>query len=296
MKALIFDMDNTLVLTENLHESAMIKTFQLYGVNINLSSYKNLSGAKQIERMDSIATDIGLVVNAAGLDDARKRYDTICDCLEFRGEMQSSHKEFSQLRMFGFDSIMCWDHQSGNARKELLQTLDDQRKMIFSYLLSKTELSPLPGVEKFLREATVPKALASSSSQVEILKTLAKAGLYYDTSFYGVHTELDKIWKTLAKGGLYTPEKKYFDVLASGYEVAKGKPAPDVFLLAAKRLKVEPEDCIIFEDSRNGVLAAKNAGMKCVAIPVKGANEDVSLADLVVGSFEELDLERVSRL
>jgi HAD superfamily hydrolase (TIGR01509 family) len=59
----------------------------------------------------------------------------------------------------------------------------------------------------------------------------------------------------------------YFDALAAGDEVARGKPQPDVFLLAAERLGVAPEDCIVFEDSEPGARGALAAGMAVVVVP-----------------------------
>lgn len=61
--------------------------------------------------------------------------------------------------------------------------------------------------------------------------------------------------------------KDYFDALVAGNEVACGKPAPDIFLLAAERLGVKPEDCFVFEDSANGIRAGYNANMKCIGVP-----------------------------
>ena len=58
-----------------------------------------------------------------------------------------------------------------------------------------------------------------------------------------------------------------FDAVVSGTQVARGKPAPDVFLAAAERLGVRPAACLVVEDSRNGLLAAKAAGMRCVVVP-----------------------------
>ena len=59
----------------------------------------------------------------------------------------------------------------------------------------------------------------------------------------------------------------YFQVIVSGDEVTHGKPAPDIFLLAAKRLGVAPENCYVFEDSPNGIRAAYGAGMKPILVP-----------------------------
>jgi HAD superfamily hydrolase (TIGR01509 family) len=58
-----------------------------------------------------------------------------------------------------------------------------------------------------------------------------------------------------------------FDVVVSGAQVGRGKPAPDVFLAAAERLAVAPDGCLVVEDSRNGLLAAKAAGMLCAVVP-----------------------------
>jgi len=57
------------------------------------------------------------------------------------------------------------------------------------------------------------------------------------------------------------------EAVVSGDQVAHGKPAPDIFLEAARRLAVAPDRCVVVEDSRNGLLAAKAAGMACAVIP-----------------------------
>jgi HAD superfamily hydrolase (TIGR01509 family) len=80
-----------------------------------------------------------------------------------------------------------------------------------------------------------------------------------------------------------------FDTIVSGDEVARGKPAPDGFLMAARRLAIDPERCLVVEDSRNGVLAAKAAGMTVAAVPGSTtSNEDFSTADLILPSLEAL--------
>ena len=66
---------------------------------------------------------------------------------------------------------------------------------------------------------------------------------------------------------------KRLDAVASGEEVANGKPAPDVFLLAAERLRVPPSECVAFEDSPTGVRSALAAGMRVVQVPDMAAAE-----------------------
>jgi beta-phosphoglucomutase-like phosphatase (HAD superfamily) len=83
-----------------------------------------------------------------------------------------------------------------------------------------------------------------------------------------------------------------FGVVVSSDEVAHGKPAPDVYLQAARRLAVPPEACLVVEDSRNGVLAARAAGMTVVLVPnasVPPAPGTHELADLVLERLADLD-------
>jgi HAD superfamily hydrolase (TIGR01509 family) len=83
-----------------------------------------------------------------------------------------------------------------------------------------------------------------------------------------------------------------FEVTVSSEEVRRGKPAPDVFLEAARRLTVPPERCAAIEDSGNGIRAAHAAGMQVIAIPntkYPPPEEALSLADVVLGSIRALE-------
>lgn len=90
-----------------------------------------------------------------------------------------------------------------------------------------------------------------------------------------------------------------FRATVSSEEVARGKPAPDVYLEVARRLDVGPASCVAVEDSHNGIRAAKAAGMACIAVPnlhfPPGA-EALAEADLVLHSVDELSPDAVSRL
>ncbi len=86
--------------------------------------------------------------------------------------------------------------------------------------------------------------------------------------------------------------KDYFDFLSSAQDVEKGKPDPAVYLYAAKNLGVEPKECLVFEDSIIGITAAKNAGMKVVAVPEKTDFNNIAfdLADYKIQSLSEFQL------
>ena len=99
----------------------------------------------------------------------------------------------------------------------------------------------MPFVEellKYLKENNYKIAVASSSDTADIKNNLEKTKL-----------------------------EKYIDEIASGAEVENGKPAPDVFLLAAERLDVDPKDCLILEDSKAGIKAGKASGAMVFMVP-----------------------------
>ncbi|MFZ0489613.1 MAG: HAD family phosphatase [Salegentibacter sp.] len=80
-----------------------------------------------------------------------------------------------------------------------------------------------------------------------------------------------------------------FDHAVSSEEVTHGKPAPDIFLRIASLYEIAPEGLVVVEDSRNGVVAAKAAGMRCIGyVNANSGEQDLSQADLLVERFEEL--------
>ena len=150
-----------------------------------------------------------------------------------------------------------------------LQT--DQQEFLARYHAMATEIYKdkaelLPGFSRtlaYLHEKNIPTAIASSSHRSWIELVLDKFSLH-----------------------------SAFRVVVSADEVGgKGKPAPDIYLYTASKLQVRPEDCTVIEDSHNGVLSAKSAGMFCIGIR-NGFNEeqDISEADLVIEGFGQLDL------
>lgn len=83
--------------------------------------------------------------------------------------------------------------------------------------------------------------------------------------------------------------KRYFRAVASSREVKRGKPAPDVFLLAAQRLNVEPRKCVVVEDGVSGMEAARAAGMRCIAL--SNDLKRVLPADIIVRDLRHVPTE-----
>jgi len=92
--------------------------------------------------------------------------------------------------------------------------------------------------------------------------------------------------------------RESFQAIVSADELeGEGKPSPAIYLLTAKRLGVSPTRCIAIEDSKNGVLSAKNAGMYCIGFR-NGFNDeqDLSRADMIIQHFAELDWQTLRQL
>jgi HAD superfamily hydrolase (TIGR01509 family) len=91
----------------------------------------------------------------------------------------------------------------------------------------------------------------------------------------------DRLHRTLGRAGLLDA----FDVTVAGDEVANGKPAPDMFLVAAERLGAPPEECVVIEDSPPGVQAGVAAGMRTIAVcRVPGTEASLAGADRILDS------------
>ena len=133
-----------------------------------------------------------------------------------------------------------WENYFKNSDVSGKQLVDDHYKYIENVLFT-TGPKKMPYIEellKYLKENNYKVAVASSSNMNHIINNMEKTGL-----------------------------KKYIDGFASGAEVKNGKPAPDVFLLVAERLGVEPKKCLVLEDSKAGVIAGSSAGAKVIMVP-----------------------------
>ena len=89
----------------------------------------------------------------------------------------------------------------------------------------------------------------------------------------------------------------HFEVIVSGLDVVAVKPAPDIFLLAARALQVDPTECLVLEDAEKGVVAAHRAGMRCIAVPNDFTrHHDFSLATRRCASLREVNFDLLSAI
>ncbi len=134
--------------------------------------------------------------------------------------------------------------------------------------LARKEVEPIPGAIELIQRLDhekIPLAVASASTLTFISIVLEKLQI-----------------------------RHHFKAITSAEEVKIGKPDPAIFLLAAQRIKMKPTECVVIEDGRNGMIAAKRAGMQCIGL-VTNKKENYP-ADVLVQSLTEVNPERIKNL
>jgi len=157
-------------------------------------------------------------------------------------------------------------HQWTNNLNEIRQ-LSYRKEEIYRELIASRGLTPLPGVLDLLSSLcfiNIPCAIGSSTPHLNI----------------NVIMQMIKI-------------EHCFDAVVTGDDVIEGKPNPEVFLLASKKIGCEPQHCVVIEDAPVGILAARNAGMKAIGVATTHPVYSLSNADIVVQSLEEIDVNRI---
>ena len=155
--------------------------------------------------------------------------------------------------------------------EEQVEGATQLRQEYFLKILSEEPLPPFPGVLELIEEAMQREdfrvAIATSSTPEKSRAVLESANI---------------------------PFQKMVYITCS--DVKNKKPDPELFLLAAERMGVEPVNCVVIEDAPNGVQAAKAAGTKCIAVTNSTNAANLSEADLVCDSLEQIDLETIIKL
>ena len=170
----------------------------------------------------------------------------------------------------GAPAKFMWDTLRAKYGREIIaaptaELVREERASYLAFLQAKCarhEIKPIKGVLRLLDDLTRCgfKLAIASSSDIDVINTSVDA--------LGI--------------------RKYFDHLVTGDYVENGKPAPDIFLYAADALGVKRDECIVIEDSRNGVTGAVAAGMYVVGYsnPHSGS-PDISAANIVIDDFDK---------
>jgi len=155
--------------------------------------------------------------------------------------------------------------------EEQVEKATQLRQEYFLNVLSEEPLPPFPGVleliEKAMQSRDFRVAVATSGTLEKSRAVLNAAKIPFERMVY-----------------------------ITGSDVKNKKPHPELFLLAAERMGVESANCVVIEDAPNGVQAAKAAGAKCIAVTNSTNAANLSEADLVCDSLEQIDLEIIINL
>jgi len=152
-------------------------------------------------------------------------------------------------------------------------TLDLERDKARTYQIydqiTQGKLKPLDGAVEFIqlcKTEGLKVAVATSADRVKMLINLDHIGL----------------------------EESVFDTTVNGLDVERKKPFPDIYIYAAQKLGLLPEECLVVEDAINGVEAAKSAGSKCLALTTSFSEQQLNQADWIVANLAFAPVEAIN--
>jgi len=200
---------------------------------------------------------------------------------------RASIKVFADL--FGIEGVVREDFEAGLGRgaeeyvkaaarihgleltEEQIKKATQMRQEYFLKILSQEPLPAFPGVlelmDKAMQREDFRLAIATSGTLEKSRAVLEAAKVPYRKMVY-----------------------------INGNDVKNKKPDPELFLLAAERMGIEPADCVVIEDAPNGIQAAKAAGAKCIAVTNSTIAANLSEADLICDSLEQIELKTITKL
>ncbi len=203
----------------------------------------------------------GVLVDSAGLH-YRAWRQTIQD--ELRRDM--SEDDFNST--FGLrNSEMLRDYLGYELSEDAVNRLADRKEALYRDLIHTHGLTLLPGVLAWLKQAHTAgwrQAVASSAPRANVEAVVDAVAI-----------------------------RRYFSAMISAEDVHKGKPDPEVFLAAARKVDVTPGNCIVIEDAPFGILGARQAGMRCIGVLTTHPSLD---ADIVINCLEDIRFEYAADL
>ena len=192
---------------------------------------------------------------------------------------------------------LCRDLGRDFTRADFAATFGRRNPEIIAHLFgdrfSAADVAAIGDRKEVLYRSEAKKGVALLPGVASMLEGLKQAGFVQAIGSSAPHANLELILEL-------TGVARYVSAVVGAEDTTRGKPDPQVFLVAAQRLGVEPGRCVVFEDAVAGVQAARAGGMRCVAVSFVGHHPQELLrnagADLVVGSLVEVSAEQVARL
>jgi HAD superfamily hydrolase (TIGR01509 family) len=163
--------------------------------------------------------------------------------------------------------------------------IDDIREMKAHFSWSDPEEELFARRQAHFDEVCARAGLRAMAGVYETVRALQARGIPLAIASSAVRPSIEAI---LVRLGL----RDAFPLIVDGSEVTRGKPDPEAYLLTARKLGVAPAECVVLEDSHVGVIAAKRAGMFCIAVrnPRAQERQDLSEADVIVDNMADVDV------
>ncbi len=188
---------------------------------------------------------------------------------KFWGKKGIKHTFDDFMKNFGKDNKVIFSEMYNGISEEEIEVLSREKESYYKEF-AKGKIKPSPGAVELirnLRRNNYPIALATSSPRHAVEFVIGQIKL-----------------------------EKYFDAIVTSSEVKFGKPEPEIFLKAAEKLAVKPEECVVIEDSLHGIEAARRAGMKCIAVATTHKEEELKHADLIRKDLSKVTVEDIKGL
>jgi HAD superfamily hydrolase (TIGR01509 family) len=164
------------------------------------------------------------------------------------------------------EEIVC-KYIKPDANEEEATNLTRRKEDYFIEEIKKTKIEPTKGIERFLNDLkmnNIKMGIGTAAMEFKANAILEELGF-----------------------------KDFFDIIVCAEKVAKGKPNPETYLKAVEYLGLNVDECVVIEDAPNGIEAARNAGIKCIAILTTHKESELVKADRIIGSFDELDVNKL---
>jgi beta-phosphoglucomutase len=192
---------------------------------------------------------------------------------------------------------VCREHGRPFSRADFAATFGQRNpeiiRTLFGNRFNDAEIAALGDRKEVLYREAARKGVALLPGVRDLLEGLRRAGFAQAVGSSAPRANLDLI---LGLAGV----APFFSAIVSSEDTQRGKPDPQVFQIAAQRLGIPPERCVVLEDAVAGVQAARAGGMKCIAVRFVGHHPEESLrragADLVVDSLEQVNAAVVEEL